>query len=85
MIRIKLCSRSKPEIESLIHSVNIFFDDICMSIGAAKCNIVAVSRGHLVDSDSVSLSSGDLIHYLSPIGFISIWVSLSQIPSNNIK
>ena len=65
---IKLYGRSQHEIESLIHTVNIFFDDISMTIGAAKCNIVAVSRGHLVESDSVALSSGDLIQSLSPEG-----------------
>jgi len=53
-----------------------------MSLGAAKCNIVAVSRGHLVDSDSVSLSSGD---FILPLEFTDIWTSSSQIPSNNIK
>ena len=66
---IKLYGRSQQEIESLIHAVNIFFDDIRMSIGAAKCNIVSVHRGHLVESDSVVLSSGDIIHPLSPEGF----------------
>jgi len=53
-----------------------------MSIGAAKCNIVAVSRGHLVDSDSVSLSSGDLIHYLSPIG---VYKYLGILESDSFK
>ena len=66
---IKLYSHSQQEIEPLIHTVNIFFDDICMSIGAAKCNIVAVSKGHLVESDSVVLSSGDVIQSLSPTSF----------------
>ena len=59
---------SQQEIESLIHTVNIF-DDICMSIGTAKCNIVSVHRGHLVELDNVFLSSGDIIHALSPEGF----------------
>jgi len=39
-----------------------------MSIGTAKCNSVAVSRGHLVEADSVVLSAGDLIQSLSPKG-----------------
>ena len=40
-----------------------------MSVGAAKCNIVAVSKGHLVESDNVVLSSGDMIQSLSPTSF----------------
>jgi len=79
---IKLYSHSKHEIESLIHTVNIFFDDIRMSLGVAKCNIVAVSRGHLVDSDSVSLSCGDLIHYLSPVG---VYKYLGILESDSFK
>ena len=65
---IKLYSRSQQKIESLIRkTVNIFFDDIRMSIGAAKCNIVSVHRGHLVESDSTVLC--DIIHPLSSEGF----------------
>ena len=66
---IKLYGRSQQEIESLIRTVNIFFDDIHVSIGATKCNITSVHRGHLVESNSVVLSSGDIIHPLSPEGF----------------
>ena len=66
---IKLYGRSQQEIESLIRTVNIFFDEICMSIGAAKCNIVSVHKGHLVELDSVVLSSGDIIDALAPDGF----------------
>jgi len=63
---VKLYGRSKQEIESLVHTVNIFFDDICMQIGANKCNVVSMNRGRLTHSDRVMLSSGDLIQSLSP-------------------
>jgi len=53
----------------LIHTVTIFFDDIRMMIGAANCNTVAMPRSHIVESDSVVLSSGDLIQSLSPERF----------------
>ena len=57
--------RSQQEIESLVHTFNIL--DICMEIGPSKCNILAISRGHLIQSDDIVLSSSDLIHYLSPV------------------
>ena len=35
-----------------------------MDIGTAKCSIVAVSRGQLVDTENVPLPSGDSIQQL---------------------
>ena len=64
---VKLYGKSQQEIESLVHTVNIFFDGICMQIGVNKCNIVAMARGHLIQSDGIVLSSGDLIQSLFPV------------------
>ena len=33
---LKLYGRSQAEIESLVHTSNLYFNDICMDIGAAK-------------------------------------------------
>jgi len=65
---LKVYGRSQAEIESLVHTANIYFDDICMDISATKCSVVAVLRGHLAEADDISLSSGDLIAHLSPAG-----------------
>ena len=64
---VKLYGRSQQEIESLVHTVIIFFDDICLQISANKCNVVAMSRGHLTQFDGIVLSSGDLVQSLSPV------------------
>jgi len=37
---LKLYGRSQAKIESLVHTSNIYFSDICIDIGAAKCSVV---------------------------------------------
>ena len=56
---LKLYGHSQAEIESLVHTSNIYFNDICMDIGAAKCSVVAVLKGHLAEANDIGLSSGD--------------------------
>jgi len=65
---LKLYGRSQAEVESLVHTANIYFDDIGMEIGAAKCSVVAIVKGHLAEVKDIVLSSGDLIAHLSPCG-----------------
>jgi len=50
---VKLYNHSKHEIESLIYTVNVFFEDICMGIGTSKCNAVSISKGKVIDSENV--------------------------------
>ena len=52
-----------------------------MQIGVDKCNIVAMARGHLIQSVGI-LSSGDLIQSLSPVMFESTWSKYYQTPTN---
>jgi len=47
---LKLYGQSWCEIKSLVHTVNYYFNDICTDVGEAKCNVVAVARGHIVPS-----------------------------------
>jgi len=50
---IKLFVKYRKEIESLVYTANIFFEDICMDIATFKCNVVAVSCGHLVYTEDI--------------------------------
>ena len=61
---LKLYVRSQAEIESLMHTANIYFDSICMDIDVAKCN----SKGFLSEAIDIGLSNRDLIVHLSPVG-----------------
>ena len=49
-----------------MHTGNIYFDDICMEIEAAKCSVVAILKGHLAEANDITLSNSDLIAHLSP-------------------
>jgi len=37
---VKLFGRSQREIDSLVHTVNFYFTDVCMDVGASKCYVV---------------------------------------------
>ena len=38
---------------SLVKTANIYFDDICMEIGVAKCSVVAILRGKLAEANVI--------------------------------
>ena len=69
---IKLYGRSQSELESLVHVVQAYSEDICMSFGLDKCRTATIARGRLhpseglVTSDSVigALSYGESYCYL---------------------
>jgi len=44
---LKLYGCSQAEVESIVHTSNIYFSIICMDIGAAKCSVVAVLKNIL--------------------------------------
>ena len=75
----ELYGKSQQEIELLVHTVNIFFDDLCMQIGVDKCNIVAMASGHLIRSDGIVLSSGQS---LSPVDVCKYLGVHYQTPTN---
>jgi len=79
---VKLYGRSQQEIESLVQTVSILFDDICMQIGANKCNVVAMKSCCLTQSIGIVLSSGDLIQSLRCLQ-IPAWGYSKQIASNS--
>ena len=53
-----------------------------MDIGTAKCAVVAVSCGHLVDTEEISLPSGDCIQQLEPGG---VYKYLGIIEADTLK
>lgn len=44
---LKLYGRNRQEIESLVNSVRIFSDDICMEFGFDKCTSLSIHRGKI--------------------------------------
>ena len=77
-----MCGCFQAEIESLVHTTNISFDDIWMEIGAAKCSVVVILKSHLAEANDLTLSSGDLITHLSPC---STYRYLGILEADNLK
>ena len=48
---LKLYAKSQNEIESLIHTVSIFSNDIGMEFGLDKCATIKMKRGKLVEME----------------------------------
>jgi hypothetical protein len=67
---LKLFSKSKAEVESLVHTVRIFSDDIGMKFGMDKCAIVTLKRGKQVtDGAGISMPDGEEIKQLEESGY----------------
>ena len=65
MDNIKLFAKTEKELESLIHAVRIYSQDIGMEFGIEKCAILVMKscKGHL--TDRMELSNRDKIRTLA--------------------
>ena len=61
---LKVYGKSKKEIESIIHTVRIFSEDIGMEFGLDKCATITLRRGKLEKDSSVQLPDGQEIQQL---------------------
>ena len=55
----KLYAKNQIEIESMIHTVRIFSDDIGMEFGLDKSATIKMKRGKLVEMERVTLAEGN--------------------------
>ena len=65
---IKLFASSQQHLDSLLTTLSLFSDDICMKFGYSKCNIVTVTKGVIAPSVDFRLPcvSEDIITGLVP-------------------
>ena len=61
---LKLYAKSEDQIDSLIHSVLIFTDDIKMEFGLSKCTMIVIKRGKLVRSEGIKMPDGEVLKSL---------------------
>ena len=61
---LKLYGKSEEQIDSLIHTVRIFTDDIRMEFGLSKCAMIVLKRGKLVQSDGIKMPDGEMLKSL---------------------
>ena len=79
---IKLYGKQDDELASLVSVVSVFAEDIRMSFGLNKCNCVSLHREKLVETEDVSLPSGEVIRQLSPD---SVYCYLGIFEADNFK
>ena len=56
---LKLFAKNEKQLESLIHTVRIFSDDIRMEFGLTKCALLVMERGRLERSDGIEMPNGE--------------------------
>ena len=55
---LKLFTKSKNQIDSLVETVHIFSEDIRMQFGIKKCEVLIMERGKVIRTDGVRLPDG---------------------------
>ena len=65
---LKLYAKSQSEIESLIHTVRIFSDDIGKAFGLDICATIKMKRRKLVEMERVTLAEGNEMSALEEDG-----------------
>ena len=61
---LKLYSRSEKGLDSLVHTVCVFSEDIGMEFGVEKCNTLVMEKGKIVKSVGIELPDGKVIKSL---------------------
>ena len=55
---LKLFTKSKNQIESLVQTVHIFSEDIGIQFGITKCGVLIMERGKVIRADGIRLPDG---------------------------
>ena len=53
---LKLSGSNKNQLDSLLHTMRIFSEDICMKFGLDKCAVLKMKRGNKLNSTGIELS-----------------------------
>ena len=79
---IKLFAKNEKELETLIHAVRIYSQDIGMEFGREKCAMLVMKSGKQYMSDRMELPNQDKIRTL---GEKEIYKYLSILEADTIK
>ena len=66
---LKLFSKSKSQIETLVETVKIFSTEIGMEFGLKKCGVLAIKRRTVVKCDGIALPHGDVMKEVDKEGY----------------
>ena len=68
----KLYSRSEQGLDSLVHTVRVFSEDVGMEFGIEKCATLVMEKGKIVKSVGIELPDGKLSSHYRKVKVISI-------------
>ena len=63
-VDLKLYSRNKKELDSIVQTIHIFSKNIGMEFGIEKCAMLVIEKGKIVKSVGIELPDGKLIKAL---------------------
>lgn len=66
---LKLYGKNKEQIESLVNTVQLLSDDIGMKFGVAKCGMLVLKCGKVVESEGIVLPGEDMVKMIDEEGY----------------
>ena len=72
---LKLFAKGKNQIDSLVHTVHIFSEDIGMQFGLKKCGVHIMERGSIIGTDGIRLPNKQHLKNIDKTGYkcLEIW------------
>ena len=65
---LKLFAKNEEQLESLIHTVRIFSDDIRMEFGLSKCALLVMKRGRFERSEGIEMPNAEIMKSIEERG-----------------
>ena len=62
---LKLYGKNERQLDSLIHSVRVFSEDIAVEFGISKCATLNMKRGKVIQSKGITLPGDKIIRSLN--------------------
>ena len=72
---LKMFAQGKNQIDSLVHTVHIFSQDIGMQFGLKKCGVRIMERGTIIRTDGIRLPNRQYLKNIDKTGYkcLGIW------------
>ena len=69
MDNLKLFSKSKQHMDTLVRTVHVFSTDIAMEFRMEKCGILTMKRGKVVRSEGRKLANSEVMKEVEKEGY----------------
>ena len=66
---LKLYGKTKEQVESLVNTVQLISKDIGMEFGVAKCGMLVMKRGKVIECEGIMLPGGEVVKVIEDEGY----------------